>query len=610
VARLDTSAPPAAPGPSRSSGDARGRSRDLGQLRQLLPFLKPYLGRMALAGLSLMIAAGSVLVIPWWLRQVVNDGFAGGNAAMLNDTLGLMAIFILLLAGATFGRYYFVTWIGERVTADIRLAVYRNVLSLSPGFFETARTGEILSRLTADTTLVQAVIGSSASVALRNVLLLTGGLVMLAVTSPKLTLYVLAMVPVVVLPIVVFGRRVRKLSRESQDSLAEVSTYAEESLGAIRTLQAFTFEKSAERAFGGHVEESFAISVKRIMARGLLTMVVIALVFGAVALLLWTGGHDVIAGEMDGGQLLAFVIYAVIVASSTGALSEIMGDLQRAAGAAERITELLHMEADIAAPANPVALPEPFDGAVAMQNVSFSYPSRPDSPSLDGFSLEVKPGETVALVGPSGAGKTTVFQLLLRFYDPQSGSVSLGGVKLTDMRPQDFRARIGMVSQEPAVFAASAMENIRYGRPDATDEEVIAAAEAAYAKTFIEALPEGFDTWLGERGVRLSGGQRQRIAIARAILRDPELLLLDEATSALDAESERAVQMALEKLMVGRTTIVIAHRLATVLGADRIVVIEDGRSRASGTHEELLAGDELYARLAKLQFDGGMRETA
>lgn len=602
MARMDGMSQPAAAGRGGAKDD-RERSRDLGQLRQLVPFLRPYAGKIMLAGLSLATAAGAVLVIPWWLRRVVNEGFAASNAETLNDSLGLMVIFILLLAVATFGRYYFVTWVGERVTADIRMAVYSNVLRLSPGFFETVRTGEILSRLTADTTLVQAVIGSSASVALRNVLLLTGGLVMLAITSPKLTLYVLAMVPLVVLPIVIFGRKVRKLSRESQDRVADVSSYADESLGAIRTLQAFTYETVAARTFAGFVDTAFDVSERRIRARGLLTMVVIALVFGAVALLLWTGGHDVIAGRMDGGQLLAFVFYAVIVASSTGALSEIMGDLQRAAGAAERLTELLHMPVDIGAPASPECLPVPFRGAVAIRDVTFCYPSRPDAPSLKDFSLDVAAGETVALVGPSGAGKTTVFQLLLRFYDPQSGVVSVDGLNVRELEPTALRAGIGMVSQEPAIFAASARENIRYGRPDATDDEVTAAAEAAFARDFIEALPEGFDTYLGERGVRLSGGQRQRIAIARAILRDPALLLLDEATSALDAESERAVQLALEKLMVGRTTIVIAHRLSTVLGADRIVVIEDGSARASGTHDELMKSDELYARLARLQFD-------
>ncbi len=602
MARMDGMSQPAAAGRGGAKDD-RERSRDLGQLRQLVPFLRPYAGKIMLAGLSLATAAGAVLVIPWWLRRVVNEGFAASNAETLNDSLGLMVIFILLLAVATFGRYYFVTWVGERVTADIRMAVYSNVLRLSPGFFETVRTGEILSRLTADTTLVQAVIGSSASVALRNVLLLTGGLVMLAITSPKLTLYVLAMVPLVVLPIVIFGRKVRKLSRESQDRVADVSSYADESLGAIRTLQAFTYETVAARTFAGFVDTAFDVSERRIRARGLLTMVVIALVFGAVALLLWTGGHDVIAGRMDGGQLLAFVFYAVIVASSTGALSEIMGDLQRAAGAAERLTELLHMPVDIGAPASPESLPVPFRGAVAIRDVTFCYPSRPDAPSLKDFSLDVAAGETVALVGPSGAGKTTVFQLLLRFYDPQSGVVSVDGLNVRDVEPTALRAGIGMVSQEPAIFAASARENIRYGRPGATDDEVTAAAEAAFARDFIEALPEGFDTYLGERGVRLSGGQRQRIAIARAILRDPALLLLDEATSALDAESERAVQLALEKLMVGRTTIVIAHRLSTVLGADRIVVIEDGSARASGTHDELMKSDELYARLARLQFD-------
>ncbi len=474
---------------------------------------------------------------------------------------------------------------------------------LSPGFFEATRTGEVLSRLTADTSVLETVVGSSVSVALRNLLLLVGGSVMLVVTSPKLTGLVFLVVPLVVGPIILFGRKVRRLSRSSQDRIAEMAAFADETLQAVRTVQAFCHEPIDRRRFGELVEGAFATARRRIRARAILTAIVILLVFGAVSTILWIGGHDVLAGRITAGQLSAFVFYAIVVAGSVGAISEVVGDLQRAAGAMERILELLGTEPQIAAPANPLALPQPARGAVGFSQVVFRYPARPDRAALDGFDLQVAPGETVAIVGPSGAGKTTVFQLLLRFYDPQGGSLTLDGVDLRRVDPAAARARMGLVPQDPVVFAADAWENIRYGRPDATDAEVRAAAEAAYATEFLDRLPQGFASHLGERGVRLSGGQRQRIAIARAVLRNPSVLLLDEATSALDAESERTVQEALERLMAGRTTLVIAHRLATVLKADRIVVMDHGRVVAVGRHAELIRQGGLYARLAALQFD-------
>jgi ATP-binding cassette, subfamily B, bacterial len=534
---------------------------------------------------------------------LVDHGFAAGDAGLLDRALLVMLGVIALMAGATYSRFYLVSWIGERVVADIRRAVFDHVLTLSPGFFETTKTGEILSRLTTDTTLLQVVVGSSASIALRNTLLFLGGAGMLLVTSPKLTGLVALVVPLVVAPIVLFGRRVRKLSKDSQDRVADVGSFVEETLSAIRTVQAFTHEMIDRRLFGERVEDAFDVAIDRVRVRAYMTVIVIVLVFGAVGIILWIGGHDVLAGRLTPGDLSAFVIYSVVVAGSVGAISEVIGDLQRAAGATERLFGLLAIESEIAPPAVPTGLPVPARGALSFDAVRFHYPSRPDWAALEGFTLAINPGERVALVGPSGAGKSTVFQLLLRYYDPQAGAVRLDGVDIRDADPIEVRRRLGLVAQDPVVFSANAWENIRYGRPDATDAEVRTAADAAHALEFLDALPEGLNTFLGEKGVRLSGGQRQRLAIARAILRDPPVLLLDEATSALDAESERVVQDALDRLMSGRTTLIVAHRLATVLTADRIIVMDQGRVVETGTHAELVAQGGLYARLAALQFD-------
>ncbi|OSQ30519.1 ABC transporter transmembrane domain-containing protein [Thalassospira sp. MCCC 1A03138] len=581
----------------------RDSSRNFSALRAIIPFVRPYRLQVAGAMVALVVASGTVLALGSGLRMLVDQGFADGNASLLDQALFVLFAVTLLMAGASYARFFLVSWIGERVVADIRSAVYAHIIRLDPGFFEVTRTGEVLSRLTTDTTLLQVVIGSSVSIALRNILMFVGGLTMLAITSPKLTALVLLVVPLVVVPIIGYGRRVRRLSREAQDRIADVSAFSEESLNALRTVQAYTHEKIESEKFDGFVEGAFRTSISRISARALLTAIVIVMVFGAVGTILWIGGHDVLDGTISAGDLSAFVFYAIVVAGSVGAISEVIGDLQRAAGAAERLMGLLETEPAIAAPANPVQMPQKHLGHVSFENVTFHYPARPDRSALTGFSLQVKPGETVALVGPSGAGKTTVFQLLLRFYDPASGVIKVDDVDIRTADPIAVRERIGLVAQDPVIFAANAWENIRYGRPDASDEDVRAAADAAHATEFLDRLPDGFDSFLGERGVRLSGGQRQRIAIARAILRNPSVLLLDEATSALDAESEQVVQKALETIMKTRTTLVIAHRLATVLHADRIAVIDDGKLIAIGTHQELMESNPLYGRLARLQFE-------
>ncbi len=578
------------------------RRRDIKSLRMLTPFLKPYKLRIAGAVAALALAAGAVLTIGMGLRKLIDHGFSANDPQVLNQALMWLGVMILLLATGTFGRYFLVTWIGERVVADLRRAVYARVLQFSPAFFETRPTGEVLSRLSADAEVIQTVIGSAASVAMRNFLLVTGGLVLMAIASPSLMGETALAIPVVVAPIVIFGRRVRRLSRENQDRVAALAGHIEESVNGIRIVQAFAQEDADLDRFSGRLEFAFKGAVERIRARAWLTAVVILLVFGAVGLILWTGGHKVLAGEMTAGELSAFVFYAVITAGGVGALSEVWGDLQRAAGATDRLAGLLAEEPAIRPPANPVPPPNPIEGALAFQAVSFAYPSRPDQPALADISFDIRPGETVALVGPSGAGKTTIFQLLLRFYDPSAGRIVLDGIDIAQMDPRALRVNYGFVPQEPAIFSTSVGENIRFGRPGATDAEVRAAAEAAAALEFIEALPNGFAADLGQKGVRLSGGQRQRIAIARAILRDPPILLLDEATSALDSESEAQVQAALERLQKGRTTLVIAHRLATVQNADRILVLDNGRIVASGDHGQLLAEGGLYARLAAMQF--------
>ncbi|HWT71199.1 MAG TPA: ABC transporter transmembrane domain-containing protein [Oxalicibacterium sp.] len=590
---------------SRNSREMQKGS--LATLRSLLPFLQPYKIRIVLAGLALVVAAGATLTIPFAFRQMIDLGF---GAAGVQSTTHINTYFIALfavacvLAVATAARYYSVSWLGERVTADIRSAVYAHVVTQSPQFFETTQSGEVLSRLTADTTLIQTLIGTSVSMALRNMLLFIGGMGMLFITSARLTSIILVMLIVVVLPIVWFGRRVRSLSRDSQDRVADASALAGEILNAMPTVQAFTHEKLEAERFGLGIEHAFATAIRRTKARAFLTLLAILLIFGAIVFVLWLGAHAVIDGSMTGGQLGQFILYSAIVAGGLGALSEVIGDAQRAAGAAERLLELLAERSPIVSPAQPKPLPpRSANGAsLTLDMVSFAYPSRPLTPALTNISLAIQAGETVAIVGPSGAGKTSLFQLLLRFYDPQEGVIELDGADIRELDLHVLRDAIGIVPQDTVIFSANAMESIRYGRADATDEEVVLAAKLAAAHEFIERLPEGYLSFLGERGVRLSGGQRQRIAIARALLKNPPLLLLDEATSALDAESERLVQGALEVAMVGRTTLVIAHRLATVQRADRIIVMENGQIVETGTHATLVAAGGLYASLAALQF--------
>ncbi|WP_244831446.1 ABC transporter transmembrane domain-containing protein [Caballeronia sp. TF1N1] len=589
---------------SSSSSSARSLS-GVAQLFALSPFLRPYAGRWALAFLALVTSAGATLVLPVAFKYLIDRGFAEGDRTHIDRYFLALLVVSLVLAAATALRFYLVSSLGERVTADLRRAVYDHMLRMSPQFFETTQTGEVLSRLTADTTLIQTVVGTSLSLGLRNFFLLTGGVAMLAVTSPMLSAYIIATLVIVVAPVVIFGRRVRKLSRASQDKIANTSALAGEVLNAMPTVQSYTQEPFETKRYAGAVEAAFETALTRIRARAWLTAVVIVLVFSAIVFVLWLGAQAVLAGRMTAGQLSQFILYAVFTAGAVGAVAEVWGDLQRAAGATERLLQLLAARSPVLEAESTVTLPARGEG-IRLENIGFSYPSRPGIAALSGLSLQVRPGEHVALVGPSGAGKSTLFQLLLRFYDPQSGRILINGVPTRDVPLVELRKEIGVVLQESVIFSGSVIDNIRYGSSDATLAQVQRAADMAAAAGFIEELPEGYDTFLGERGVRLSGGQRQRIAIARAILKNPPILLLDEATSALDAASERLVQKALDNAAHNRTTLVIAHRLATVQQADRIVVLEQGRIVAQGRHAELLLSSPLYAQLAALQFGDQM----
>ena len=576
---------------------------DIGALRLALPYLRPYRGRVILAGIALLTSAGLLLSLGQALRHLVDAGFASGEAGALDRTALALFGTVLLLGGFTALRFFLVSWLGERVAADLRRDVFAHVLSLSPAWFETARTGDVLARLTADIALLQALIGTAVSQGLRNLVIGLGALAMVLVTSPKLAAIVLLIVPVVVVPLVLFGRREKRLSRTAQERVADVAAAVEEAISGIRTVQAFTQEPEVQAGFEQRQEAAVMAAQRRIASRATLLFAVVALGFGTIIFALWVGGRDVVAGRMSGGELAAFVLYAVMLANAGAQLSEVWGEVQRAAGAAERLFEVLRVAPAIRIPAAPRPLPEPVLGRIVFAGVRFSYPTRPGQWALDGLDLVVEPGETIALVGPSGAGKSTVLHLLLRFYDPQEGHITLDGIDLRDLAPAALRARLGLVPQDPVIFSEDAAANIRLGRPWASEAEVRAAARAAAADGFIAALPAGYATHLGAKGVTLSGGQRQRLAIARAVLRDPAVLLLDEATSALDAESEQAVQQALAGLSRGRTTLVVAHRLATIRRADRILVLDHGRVVASGDHAALLAGGGLYRRLAALQFD-------
>ncbi|MBY6092065.1 ABC transporter transmembrane domain-containing protein [Pseudooceanicola sp. 502str34] len=583
----------------------RDKSRNVGALRELWPYIAPYRRLMAGAILALVLTACVSLILPMAVRRVI-DNFGAGETQILDIYFGAAIGIAALLALGTGLRYALVTRLGERVVADIRKAVFGRVIGMSPTFYESHMTGEVLSRITTDTTLIQSVIGSSVSIALRNMLIFAGGMVLMLFTSAKLTGLVLLIVPLVIVPILVLGRRLRALSRENQDWIAQSSGNASEALLSVQTVQAFTHEAPSRAAFDTVTEQSFDAARRRISTRALMTVIVIFLIFTGVVGVLWIGAHDVRAGTMSSGALVQFVIYAVMVAGAVGALSEIWGELQRAAGATERLVELLRAQDSVTDPVSPVALPAPVRGGLRFESVSFRYPSRPTQSALEDIDLTIQPGETVAFVGPSGAGKSTIIQMILRFYDPAAGRITLDGTDISEITRHELRQSLALVPQDPVIFAASARENIRFGRPGASDAEVEAAARAAAAHDFIVALPQGYDSPVGERGVMLSGGQKQRIAIARAILRDAPVLLLDEATSALDAESERLVQHAVDELSKDRTTLIVAHRLATVKKADRIVVMEEGRIVAQGSHDQLVTQDGLYARLARLQFTDGI----
>jgi ATP-binding cassette subfamily B protein len=588
----------------------RPKGKSPRSLAALLPFLKPYTGMLLLSLVVLLTASGLMLSLPVAARFVIDQGLASKQSGLVNQYFIAFAVLIVLFCAMAALRLFLVSWVGERVVADVRDAVYRRVISMDAMFFEETRTGEILSRLTADATLVQAITGSSLSMVLRSMIQLPGALVMLAITNLKLMGLIVLLIPAVILPVVTIGRKVRKLSRESQDRIADTSAMASESLNAVQIVQAFTAEISIADRYRDVVEASFDTAIDRSRVRSIMSFITFCCVFGGITFVVWMGARSVLTGEITYGELGQFVLYALFAATSAGTLTEMWGEIQRASGATERLIELLHAQPNVRAPANPVALPSPGRGQIRFENVAFNYPSRPEQRALTDFTLDIRQGERIAFVGPSGAGKSTTFQLLLRFYDPQQGRILIDGVDVAKADPRDVRARIAVVPQETVIFGDTALGNIRFGRPDATEAEVREAARLAVADEFIHELPQGYDTYLGERGTRLSGGQRQRIAIARAILKDPPILLLDEATSSLDAENERLLQTALEHLMRDRTTIIIAHRLATVLKADRIVVINQGRIVDVGTHDELVSREPLYARLAELQFVETPVETA